>query len=99
MDPTMEPILQEQLWRRAHQVAAPPGLFLPAALPHGLQLWVGPAPVGPCEPYLLQSTSTVVPWAPMWLHVEICSTWCPWAAGAEPAPSQAFPMLQGTSVL
>lgn len=99
MDPTMGPILQEQLWCRAQQVSAPLGLLLPAALPHGLQLQMGPAPVGPCGLYLLQSMSTAVPWAAMWLHVEICSVQHPWAAEAQPAPLQAFPRLQRTSAL
>ena len=40
-----------------------------------------PAPAGVLhELYVLLATSTAAPWSPTWLHMEICSMWCSWAA-------------------
>ena len=62
------------------QAAAPPAP--PWAAPYSLQLPPGPVPAGAlCGLRLLQAPSTAALWAPAWLHVEICSLWCPWAAG------------------
>lgn len=59
---------------------------------HVLQLQYGAAPVralrGPC---LLQASFAAALWAPAWLHVEIFSAWCTWAAGGQPASLQASP--------
>lgn len=33
------------------------------------------------------------------MYVEICSTWCPWAAREQPAPQWASPGLQGSAAL
>jgi len=62
--------------------------------PHGQQFpqtsyptWTAPAG-GVHGLYFLQTLST----AALWLYLEICSTWCPWAAGGQPAPllSEAY---------
>jgi len=44
----------------------------------------------------LQASHTAVAWAPPWLHVEICSVWCLWAAGGWHAPPWDSAGLQGT---
>ena len=77
----------------------PMGSSFPS-LPATLQLLSEPVPVwaqhGPCH---LQASSTAALWAPPWLHVEICSVWCPWAAGGQPAPLWASPGLQGAAAV
>ena len=69
------------------------------SLPATLQLLSEPAPMwaqhGPCH---LQASSTAALWAPPWLHVEICSVWCPWVAGGQPALLWASPGLWGMLV-
>lgn len=48
---------------------------------------------------VLQASSTAVPWPSPSLPVEICSMWCLWSAGRQPAPLWVFLGLQGTSAL
>ena len=43
---------------------------------------------------LLQASSTAAQWAPPWLHMEICSMWCPWAVGGQLAPLWASSCLE-----
>ena len=94
---TAELILQEPLQYRSPQVAAPS-----AFLPHWKLLFVATALAWGCScvgfPWAVAS-STAVLWAPPWLHVAICSVWCPWAAGGQPAPTCSSPELQGTSAM
>ena len=78
------------LYHRAHpsgtapalppQAAAPPALLC-GLLPMGCSSSLGLFLWGLCGLQLLQASSTAALWAPPWLHVEICSLWCPWAAG------------------
>lgn len=58
---------------------APPALLRDA--PHRLQLRPGAATVGVSTGCGLQVSSTAAPQAPPWLHVDVCSVGCPWAAG------------------
>lgn len=64
---------------------APHGSPSPSAplrdAPHRLQLRPGAATVGVSMGCGLQVSSTAAPQAPPWLHVDICSVGCPWAAG------------------
>jgi len=46
---------------------------------------------------LLQASSTAAPWAPPWLHGDISSVWCPWAAGRHSTLPWTSPQLQGAS--
>lgn len=59
--------------------------------PHVASLSVG------CN--LFQATSTAALHTPLWLHMEMCSVWCPWAAAGQPAPSWGSPGLQRTFAL
>lgn len=48
----------------------------------GLQFWSRGCSWMGCS--LLQAISTAAQWAPSWLQVEMCSVWCPRAAGDSP---------------
>ena len=85
------PALGHRLSHGNHPSGAAP------AQPHKRQLSQPSCPTAVCSPglqlylrgscralhglCLLQASSTAALWAPPWLHVEICSVWCPWAAG------------------
>jgi len=84
------------------QVETPP----PALLPHQRSLSAGCSTIPWAaltwalhRLYLLQVSSTSVPWSSPWLHLEICSMWCPWDAVGQSAPPWASHGLQGTSAL
>jgi len=69
--------------------------------PHGQQFpqtsyptWTAPAG-GVHGLYFLQTLST----AALWLYLEICSTWCPWATGGQFAPPYPSPGLWRSSAL
>ena len=68
--------------------------------PHGLHLWPKAASMGALHGLqFLQNTSTVALWPPPWLHMEICSVWCPWAVVGQPAPPGASPELHRASAV
>ena len=48
---------------------------------------------------LLQASSTAAPQAPLWLHGQICSMQCSWAAGGRPALLWASPVLQESAAV
>ena len=57
-----------------------------------------PASERACHGCSLLRPSTAASWALPWPHKEICSMWCPRAAGGQPAPLGASPGLQRASV-
>jgi len=79
------------------QAAAPPDLLFHSCCFHQLGWACSSRSSFSCS--LLGATSSAAPWAPPWLHMEICSAWCPWAAGGQPAPPWASPGLPGASAL
>lgn len=89
--------------------------FMSTVLRHGSPLLSGPPALLPhrgllstgCSSSLgalhwlwpSSATSATSPCAHLWVHVQICSLWCIWAAGGQASPPWAFPGLLGTFAL